>query len=118
MAHLSLKSIVDVVGGHIEGDPSFVVDSINTLNNAEGSCLSFFANRRYLSQLSETSAGAVLVKAEYAEYAPCHKIVVEDPYLAYATLSHYFLSDYRQKVSTPLASPIVHSTAVLADDVT
>jgi len=111
---LSLGSIAKVVSGRVIGDPEFVVDAVSTLKDASNTALSFFANRRYLAQLKDTSAGAVLVQEGDLGVAPCHAIVVADPYLAYAAISHSFLPAYRS--SLPVVENHIHSSAVIAPD--
>lgn len=63
---------------------------IASLKSATGDQLSFLANPKYAPQLQDTHAGAVLLKAATASEFSGIALVVDDPYLAYAALSHLF----------------------------
>jgi UDP-3-O-[3-hydroxymyristoyl] glucosamine N-acyltransferase len=71
--------------------------------------LSFLANPQYRKYLADTQAGAVLLKAADAEAYAGDALLVPDPYLAYARISHLF-------DPKPKAVPGVHPTAVVSDD--
>lgn len=85
-----LDELAKLLGAELRGDPSCVIEGLATLDNAESGQLSFFANPRYLDSLRKTQAGAVLVSQEHADNAPCSKLVMNNPYLGYATVSRYF----------------------------
>ncbi|WP_027858826.1 UDP-3-O-(3-hydroxymyristoyl)glucosamine N-acyltransferase [Marinobacterium jannaschii] len=86
----TLAELAGVVGADVAGSPDFRVSGIATLKDATSDQLAFFANSRYLSQLHQTSAGAVLVAEQHRDDCPVNALVVEDPYLAYAKLSSLF----------------------------
>ncbi len=109
---LSLGTIAERLSGELQGDPDQVVSSIATLDQAQSNNLSFFANKVYKSQLKNTSAGCVLISERDAGLCPGSKIVVPDPYLAYALASHWFEPEPESSV-VRTASPNVHPTAVV-----
>jgi UDP-3-O-[3-hydroxymyristoyl] glucosamine N-acyltransferase len=77
-----------------------------TLQDAGPQQLSFLANPKYTPFLKDTIAGAVLVTEVAAKSFEGVGLVVTDPYLSYATLSHDF--------APPMdAAPGVHPTAVV-----
>lgn len=80
--------------------------NLASLKTAQRSDLSFLANPKYTPQLKETRAGAVLVNSEAATEVSGIALVVQDPYLAYATLSHLFAPSVDPK-------PGIHETAVV-----
>jgi UDP-3-O-[3-hydroxymyristoyl] glucosamine N-acyltransferase len=90
------------------GDPDAGIVTLATLRSAGPGALSFFANPRYLRQLRQTSAEAVLVGAEHLRDCPVAALVVADPYLAFAKASQLF--DWRAPVC-----PGIHPSAVIAD---
>ncbi|GAA0791602.1 UDP-3-O-(3-hydroxymyristoyl)glucosamine N-acyltransferase [Marinobacterium sediminicola] len=106
----TLAELAGILGGELQGDPSLQIRSLATLMSAGESQLSFFANSRYLQQLRETKAEAVLVSAAHRSDCPVATIVVDDPYLAFARASQLF--DWRRP-----AKPGVHPTAVIAEGV-
>ncbi len=84
-----------------------MIRSLAALDVAKPDQLAFLANPKYLKQLKLSSAGAVLVKPELADQVTGIALVVQDPYLAYATLSKLF--DWRRPLQ-----PRVDATAVIA----
>ena len=92
------------------GDPDTGIVTLATLGSAGPGTLSFFANPRYLHQLRQTTAEAVLVSPEQAAECPVAALIVDDPYLAFARASQLF--DWRGPVR-----PGIHPTAVIADRV-
>ena len=107
---LRLQEIADLVGGQVHGDPDYRISGLATLQSAGSGQLSFFANGRYLAQLKDSQAGAVLVRSEHLATVAQAAILVDDPYLAYARVSTLF--DWRAPVQAG-----VHPSAVLGADV-
>lgn len=90
------------------GDPSRLLNRIDTLANADAATLSWFGNVKYLPQLETTKAGAVLLPAEAPLPPHVTGILVADPDLALNTILRLFAP---REETVP---PGVHSTAVIA----
>ena len=80
----TLGQIAEHVGGIVDGDEAFQVDSIGTLQCATINQISFLANTKYKKHLATTQAGAVIVHKKTLADVPNHAIIVDDPYVAYA----------------------------------
>ena len=93
-----------------ESDKNVQIEGLASLSSATKSRVSFLANSKYRSELASTSAAAVILSAEDAEYSPVACLVHEEPYLAYAKLSHYFNP-------RPKAAIGIHPAAVIATSV-
>ena len=105
---VTLARIAEVTGGRVDGDAGFTVAALKSLDSARADSLSFCAGGRHADALKTTAAGALLLRAEDAARFPRHKILVADPYLAYARASALF--------APPAPPPGVHPTAVVAAD--
>lgn len=105
----SLGELAEQLGATLRGDAGKQVTGLATLQEAGPDQLTFLANPQYRKYLAHTRAGAVLLKAADAEGYAGDALIVPDPYLAYARLSHLF--DRK-----PVAQPGVHPTAVVAED--
>lgn len=104
----TLEQLAEKLGARLQGDGSKVIQGMAALQDAGPSELSFLANRQYQKQLADTQAAAVLLtEADAADYTG-HTLVVADPYLAYAQLSHQF--DRK-----PPSQPGIHPAAVIAE---
>ena len=68
------------------------VDGINDTTLAKRGEITFLSDKKYLNDLKTTNASYALVKESEREFVPkgCKAIVVDDPYLAFATLSKEF----------------------------
>jgi UDP-3-O-[3-hydroxymyristoyl] glucosamine N-acyltransferase len=105
----TLGDLAQRLGATLQGgDPEAGIVTLATLSSAGAGELSFFANPRYLRQLQQTSAEAVLVRPEQVGDCPVAALVVDDPYLTFAKASQLF--DWRSPVC-----PGIHGTAVIAD---
>ena len=57
-------------GCELRGDPSITVDSVGALPQAGPRAVSFLANPKYVEQLAQTRAGAVILDAKSAAASP------------------------------------------------
>ncbi|WP_304641799.1 UDP-3-O-(3-hydroxymyristoyl)glucosamine N-acyltransferase [Pseudomonas sp.] len=106
---LTLRRLAELLGAVLDGDGELVIAGISTLQDAGEGQLSFLANSQYRKYLKSTAASAVLLKAEDAEGYQGNALIVADPYLAYARLSHLF-------DPKPRRASGVHPSAVVAED--
>jgi len=72
------------------GPSEQVVTGLAALNEASGSQLTFCANKRYLDQLANSSAGAVILRPEWREFWSGPALLSADPYLDFARATHLF----------------------------
>lgn len=104
----TLAQLAELLDARLQGDGSKAIHGLAALQQAGPTDLSFLANRQYRKQLAASQAGAVLLtEADAADYSG-NALVVADPYLAYAQLSHQF--DRK-----PRGRPGIHPTAVIAE---
>ena len=108
-ATLKLGQLAEFLGATLRGDAEKAITGLATLQEAGPAQLSFLANPQYRKYLPDSKAGAVLLKAADAESYAGDALVVADPYLAYARISHLF-------DPKPKAAAGVHPTAVVAAD--
>lgn len=98
------------LGATVIGDGDAEIDHVAPLHRASNGAVSFVANNRYLADLRQSSATAVILKGDLAAHCQGVSIVSGNPYLDYA------------KVATILhppeqPSPGRHVSAVIANDV-
>jgi len=88
---ISLKFLTQQIGIRYDGIDSEVV-SINTLKDANENELSFLENPKYIDDLKNTKAKAVLVHSKNADVVPngCIALVTDEPYLKLAVASKLF----------------------------
>ncbi len=68
------------------------ITGLNTLQDANSNEVSFLENKKYVDELQNTKAAAVLVKEEFQELVPKNTValVVDEPYIKLAVLSKLF----------------------------
>ncbi|UZE95080.1 UDP-3-O-(3-hydroxymyristoyl)glucosamine N-acyltransferase [Alkalimarinus alittae] len=108
----TLSQLAEIVDAEVVGDSNTLVTGISTLQTAKKGDLSFLANPAYEKFLKETNASVVILSQSSAESCPCAALVVKNPYLAYATLSHYFAHTLTESKGTH-STAVVHETAVV-----
>jgi len=75
------------------------ISGIGTLRDAKEDELSFLDNPKYLKDLGQTKAAAVLVSKKYENAVPkgCIALVDDEPYLKLALVSKFFAPDVMKK---------------------
>ncbi|MDX1267863.1 MAG: LpxD N-terminal domain-containing protein, partial [Oceanisphaera sp.] len=68
------------------------LERVSALDSAQSGSLTFLASRQYLADLPDSQATAIVLKPDMAGQAPgtAALILVADPYLGYARVSHHF----------------------------
>lgn len=94
-----LSEISNFLGGKLEGDGSLEISEINTLMDATKESVSFFYNKKFLKDLKNSSAGAVLVSEDFVDYCDTDYILVSNVHEAYAKLTQLFFEDRRNNLS-------------------
>jgi len=79
------------------------ISSINNLANASSHSLSFINSDKYIHELKETKAGAILLESKYIGHAPKNaiKLVTDEPYLMIAYASKFFAHELSTKSREP-----------------
>ncbi|MBD8122870.1 UDP-3-O-(3-hydroxymyristoyl)glucosamine N-acyltransferase [Pseudomonas lutea] len=108
-ATITLGQLAEFLGATLRGPADKHITGLATLQEAGPDQVSFLANPQYRKFLATTHAAAVLLKPADAEGYTADALLVPDPYLAYARISHLF----DPKPKAPVG---VHPTAVVAED--
>ncbi|MBE0486554.1 UDP-3-O-(3-hydroxymyristoyl)glucosamine N-acyltransferase [Marinobacter sp.] len=106
MKSYSLQELAQALGAELKGDPDIRISGMATLRAAGPGAISFLANPAYGKYLKDTKASAVIVSPAAAGDAPTNVLLLDNPYLGYARLSHWF-------DPAPIAAAGVHPTAVI-----
>ncbi|MGQ7274441.1 UDP-3-O-(3-hydroxymyristoyl)glucosamine N-acyltransferase [Marinobacter sp. V034] len=102
----SLGDIAQALGATLRGDAATEIRGIATLQSAQEGDVSFLANPSYARYLQTTKASAVIVAPSAAEQCPTNVLLLDNPYLGYAQLSHWF-------DPAPRAPAGIHPSAVI-----
>lgn len=101
-----LGEIAEALGAELRGDSELRITGLATLQAAGPGQISFLANPSYAKYLAQTRASAVILSPAAAKDCRTDMLVLDNPYLGYARLSHWF-------DPAPVAEPGIHPTAVI-----
>lgn len=105
----TLGQLAERLGATLRGAADKPIYGLATLQDAQVGQLSFLANPQYRKYLADTQASALLLSPADAEGYVGDALLVANPYLAFAQVSHLF--DPR-----PTTASGIHPTAVIAAD--
>ena len=88
---MRLQEIADIIGADFTGD-DIEITGMNTLKDATKNELSFVSNAKYVKDIKDSNAAAIIVDAKTKEFVPQESIalVVDNPYWEMAILSKSF----------------------------
>lgn len=107
---LSLKSIVDKLGGEVSKNAEETIFRVGSLAFAQQGAITFFNDTKYSQQLRETKASAVILKAAHADLTTLPAIITDNPYAYFAKVSQLLNSGSDEK-------PSIHQTAIIDSSV-
>lgn len=113
---VTLSTLANLTHGELIGDPDYKVSGVSGLAEASSEHLCFLISREYRPLLSQTKAGVVLLRQDDLSEYSGQAIVCDDPYFAYAQVSHLF--DTRPPAEVGInPSAYIAPSAVIAENV-
>ena len=105
----SLAELAQHIGAELVGEPDYQIHTFASLQDADATHISFVANPAFYKYLSTTRAGALILHPDQAGDFAGNKLLIANPYLAYARLSRLFDRSHDQ-------APGIHGSAVIGED--
>jgi len=103
------QQLAEQFGLQVHGDGSTAIRGVATLAHAGPGQLTFLANPRYRTQLADSQAGIVVLRADDADAAPATALIAKDPYTTFAKIAALF-------DIAPTRPPGIHPSAVIDPD--
>lgn len=115
---MQLDSIIEYLNSvgietEVLGDTDRQIQQIASLLAADSHNISFLSDKKRVNELKATQAAAVLIRAENVESTEVTRIVVADPYYAYAKVAQ-LLNPVAQETEGVHASAVVAPSVKLA----
>ena len=87
-----LEKLAHLVQGELIGQSDLILDGLASLGQAQSHQLAFVNGEKYLDEALQSQAGALIITADLQVKLPYHHnfIIVKNPYLAFAILTHHF----------------------------
>ncbi len=105
----TLAALAEMLSAELRGDPSYVVTGAASLDRATADQVSFLDSSRFRKALSNTQAGAVLLKKDDASHWPGNALLVDDPKNAFIDVVNHFHPE-------PAVESGIHETAVVSPE--
>ena len=83
----TLAELVARFGGELLGDGSVTIRQVAPLGQAQAGEIGFVSQARYLAQLADTHAAAVILPADAGDATALPRILTPNPYLYFARVS-------------------------------
>jgi UDP-3-O-[3-hydroxymyristoyl] glucosamine N-acyltransferase len=93
---LSLATIAEVVNGEIKGDKNKKICGVAPFDDASGDEITFAGHAKFLKNIDETDAGAVIVPRDF-QGATKNILQVDNPQLAFAMVLNLFYPPLKPK---------------------
>jgi UDP-3-O-[3-hydroxymyristoyl] glucosamine N-acyltransferase len=107
---ITLGELAVRFGCELRGDPALRIESVGSLSQADERSISFLANPKYVSQLKDTRAAAVILDARSAAQSPVPALIAANPHATYARVATLLHPD-------PPLNPGIHAGASVAASV-
>ena len=86
----NLKEIAQFINAELMGDADVNIDGIASAVLANKNQLTYIVSQKYKLDLVATQAGVVILHHDLLRDCPTNALVVDDVYLAFAKITHYF----------------------------
>lgn len=114
--HFQLDQLAQLVGGEPVGQKNIVINSLASLEQAQSNHIAFVNGEKYLESAQVSKAGALIIPANLQSKLNAHQnfIIVDNPYLAFAQLTHIFENKVEKRGIESTAQ--IDPSAIIADD--
>lgn len=114
--YFHLDELAQLVQGELIGQPDLALNGLASLEQAQANQIAFVNGDKHLNAAQNSKAGALIVTAEMQTQLSHHQnfIVVANPYLAFAILTHKFEIKITQRGIELTAQ--ISPSAIVADD--
>lgn len=111
----SLSQLAQVVNGQVIGDADVQVSGLASLEYAQAQHISFVNGDKYLDKAIHSQAAALIITAALQDQLIHHNnfIVVDNPYLAFAQLTHHFEQKFNRQGIEHTAQ--IAASAIISD---
>ncbi len=107
---MQIQDLAQTLGAHVAPHLEIEITGVAGMAEATSSDITFLSNPKYIAQLQNSQAAAILVSSNFTGTTPMPCLRVSEPYLAFAKTIEIF----HQK---PLPECSIHPTAIVGEGV-
>jgi UDP-3-O-[3-hydroxymyristoyl] glucosamine N-acyltransferase len=111
---LTIQQIADQLGGIVSGNAETHIHRVGSLALGQSGAIGFFNDTKYSTQLSNTSASAVIIRPEHVALTTLPKIITNNPYAYFAKVSQLLNPTFMAVKGVDAGAVIDASTSVPA----
>ena len=111
----TLAELVARFGGELLGDSAMPIRQVAPLDRARADEIGFVSQSKYLSQLSDTQAAAVILPVDARDATPLPRILTPNPYLYFARVSALLNPPPRPATGIHPAAVVAPTAQIAAD---
>src|SRR5512138_597700 len=112
---VTLAALVARFGGELVGDGTRTVTQVAPLDRAGPDEIGFVSQSKYLAQLAETRAGAVILPVDARDATALPRILTPNPYLYFARVSALLNPPPRPPAGVHPAATVAPDATIAAD---
>jgi UDP-3-O-[3-hydroxymyristoyl] glucosamine N-acyltransferase len=112
---VTLEALVARFGGELVGDGACAVRQVAPLDRATAEEIGFVSQSKYLSQLTSTGAGAVILPPDARDATDLPRILTPNPYLYFARVSALLNPPPRPPAGVHPAATVAADAQIAAD---
>ncbi len=86
----TLGEIAEFIDAEIVGDSAMKIDGIASASTAKDTQLTYISGKKHKQALVDSQAGVVILNKDLLSDCPTNALVVDDVYLAFSKITHYF----------------------------
>ena len=110
----TLGEIAKFIDAKIVGDSAVKIDSIASATTARNTQLTYISGKKHKQELVNSQASAVILSKELLNDCPTNALIVDDVYLAFAKITHYFKKQITHQTGVHSSAKI--NNAKIADN--
>ena len=107
--NVTLSSIAEFLNAEYEGDGNTLISGIQSIDKAQKQDVTFLSKPKFADKLQACQAAVVILQNEYKECFSGNKILMQDPYVGYAKLTHFFAD-----LTSNVPNAVHHARAVIS----
>ena len=111
---ISLEELAQEIGATLRGDPKKIVFGLNSIVKVTHDEVSFISRDSYLSLLTKTTAGAVILSEDNLDSYSGNALIGQNPHLLYAKASKVFMELRNPNIEPKISNLAeIHESAVI-----
>ena len=116
MKQFTLAELAEFTSATVSGDPKALVTSVNTLDEASGSDVSFLANPKYLDAMKKSKAGIICIDPNTEKPDNKNFLISADPSRTFQRIAELLISSESSGFTGIHPTAVIHPSAEVHEE--